>query len=118
MCGIKYLDMKEVSDKLKMKSVDAAARWCIDKNIEIMSLGNKRVVSEFEFTLCFEKPMIDKLKREYGDQWPMFYKVYQNEDVAGYYELEKNCKAVNHQATIFSTDDFFNEIGYGKSKIT
>jgi hypothetical protein len=118
MCGIKYLDMKEVSDKLKMKSVDAAARWCIDRNIEIMSLGNKRVVSEFEFLLSFEKPMIDLLKRKYGDKWPMFYEVYKNQDMAEYYKLEKNLEVVNHQATIFCTDDFFNEIGYGKSKNT
>ena len=53
--------MKEVAEKLKMKSVDAAARWCIVNNIEMMTLGNKRVVSEFDFRLSFEKPIIEML---------------------------------------------------------
>ncbi|WP_318350572.1 aldo-keto reductase family protein [Aquipluma nitroreducens] len=110
--------MKEVAEKLKMKSADTAARWCIDRNIEIMSLGNKRVVSEFDFKLSFEKPLIDVLKRKYGESWPMYYEVYKSEDVTKYYELEKDSNVMDYKSSTFNPDTFLNEIGYGKSKNT
>lgn len=107
--------MKAVAEKLKMKSVDTAARWCIDRNIELMILGNKRVVSEFDFRLSFEKPLIDILKRKYGENWRMYYEVYESEDVTKYYELEKDSDVMDYKASTFNPDTFLNEIGYGKS---
>lgn len=107
--------MKEVAEKLKMKSVEAAARWCIDKNIGIMTLGKKKVVSEFEFRLSFEKPLIDILKREWGDNWFAYYEVYKNEDVKMYYELKMNINNLVRTPSTFNPDSFFSEIGYGKS---
>lgn len=115
MCGINYLDMKEVAEKLKMKSVDAAARWCIDQNIQMMSLGNKRVVAEFDFRMSFEKPMIDMLKRKYGDDWVLYYVVYKNEDVMKYFELENTCEVRDNRPGTYNPESFLNDIGYGKS---
>jgi hypothetical protein len=115
MCGIIYLDMKEVAEKLKMKSADAAARWCIDKNIEMMMLGNKRVVSEFDFRVSFEKPIIDMLKKKYDDNWVNYYEVYKSEDVIQYYELEKSNNIKDSKQSVFNPGEFLKNIGYGKS---
>ena len=116
MNGINYLDMKEVAEKLKMKSVDAAARRCQQQGIQLMTLGNKRVVSEFEFRLYYEKQIIDKLKGEHDDDWPLFYEAYRNDDVKRYYELKQGGISPVRQKSGFNADDFLNDLGYGKSK--
>ena len=81
-----------------------------------MSFGKKRLVSEFDFRLFYEKPIIDMLKRKYGDNWPVYYEVYKSEDVRKYYELELNMDVTDHNPIAFNSDAFLNEIGYGKSK--
>lgn len=116
MCGINYLDMKEVAERLKMKSADAATKWCINHEVEMMTLGNKRVVLEFAFMLSFEKPLIDSLKREYGDNWAVYYEVYKSGDVKRYYELKMNIGVITQKPSAFNPDAFLNDIGYGKSK--
>jgi len=115
MNGINYLDMKEVAERLKIKSVDAAARWCLAKSINIMMLGNKRVVSEFEFRLSYDQLTIDMLKRKHGDDWAVYYEVYKNEDVKRYNELTTGSSVVSHHKSGFNADSFLNQLGYGKS---
>ncbi len=115
MNGINYLDMKEVAEKLKMKSVDAAARRCFNEGIHIMTLGNKRVVSEFEFRLYYDKQIIDKLKAEYGDDWLLYYEAYRNDDYKRYYELIDGSGGVTHQKSGYNADSFLNQLGYGQS---
>lgn len=99
-----------------MKSVDAAARRCFNEGIHIMTLGNKRVVSEFEFRLYYDKPTIDMLKGEHGDAWPLFYEAYRKDDVNRYYELKQGGISPVRQKSGFNADDFLNDLGYGKSK--
>ena len=108
--------MKEVAKKLKMKSVDAAARRCQQKGIQLMTLGNKRVVSEFEFRLYYEKPIIDKLKQEHGDDWATYYEVYQNNDVIKHFNMRESRPADVRKTKRFDADSFLNDLGYGKSK--
>jgi hypothetical protein len=117
MCGIEYLDMKEVAKKLKMKSVDAAARRCFNEGIHIMTLGNKRVVSEFEFRLYYDKPTIDMLKGQHGDDWLVFYEAYCNDDYKRYYELiDGRGTTPTRRNNGYNPDDFLNDLGYGKFK--
>lgn len=108
--------MKEVAEKVKMKSVDAAARWCLNKNITIMTLGNKRVVSEFEFDLSFEQPIIDMMKQKYGKDWVAYYEVYQSNDVIKFHSLKMSMPVDTQKTKKFDTDSFLKDIGYGKSK--
>ena len=115
MNGISYLDMKEVAERLKMKSVDAAARWCLSKNISIMILGNKRVVSEFEFRLSYDLPTIDMLKKKYGEEWLDYYEVYKNEDFQRYHELKQGGTNPVQRQSGFNAENFLNDLGYGKS---
>jgi len=115
MNGINYLEMKEVAEKLKMKSVDTAARWCLSKNISILTLGNKRVVSEFDFRLAYEKPLIETLKQKYGEDWAAYYELYMNNDIKRYNELITGNSAVTTRKNGFNADNFLNDLGYGKS---
>lgn len=115
MSGINYLTLKEVAEKLKFKSVDSAARWCSNQEVDILFLSNKRVVPEFAFTLAYEQPLIDQFKLKYGDNWFAYYEVFKNQDMKTYAELEKKTKSNVGKPTVFNTDNFLNDIGYAKS---
>lgn len=115
MSGITYLTIKEVAEKLKFKSVDSAARWCTNQEVDILFLSNKRVVPEFAFTLAYEQPLINQLKLKHGDNWLAYYEVYKNQDIKTYVELERKTKPSNGKPTVFNTDNFLNDIGYAKS---
>ena len=110
MNGINYLDMKEVAEKLKRKSVDAAARWCLSNNIWIMMLGNKSVVSEFEFRMAFENETIKMLKKKYGNDWEVYYEVNKNDDVKRYNELKADSTCATKRKSSFDADAFLNKI--------
>ena len=116
MIGINYLTMKEVAERLKYKSVDAAARWCLDNNVAIIFLGNKRVVIEYELNLALDKLVIDLLMQRYGNKWKEYYDAYKTDDITKLMKLEKNDGAMAHKPIGFNTDEFFKNIGYdGKS---
>ncbi|PKP35379.1 MAG: hypothetical protein CVU00_02555 [Bacteroidetes bacterium HGW-Bacteroidetes-17] len=115
MNGITYLTIKDVAEKLKLKSVDSAARWCSKQKIEILFLGNRRVVPEFAFILAYEQPLINQLKFKYGNNWFAYYEAYKNQDVKMYSELEKKNMPMVFKPSRFDADAFLNDIKYGKS---
>ena len=118
MCGINYLTMKEVAKKLKMKTDDAAARWCLNNNIDIITLGNKRVVSEYDFKLAYEQPMIDILKKKYKKKWVNYSEAYNSGDVRKFYELKENIVLNKEEPVEFNPNTFLNDIGYERPKNT
>ena len=115
MCGIEYLELKEVAKKLKRSSVDTAVRWCFDNGISILKLGTLRVVSEYEFRLAYEKPLIDHLKLEHKDKWLDYYNAYNSENVSTFHSLQDAVKMIDSTGISFNQDVFLNGIGYGKS---
>ena len=117
MNGINYLTMREVAERLKIKSVDTAARWCLDHNIDILNLSNKRVVVEFAVTLAIDQPFINLLKKNYGDRWIEYYNAHKSKDVKKYDELENNNVPETKPIT-FDHNNFLKQIGYEKPENT
>ncbi len=112
MCGITYLTLAEVAEKLKISTKDAAARWCLDHGIKIFSLLNKNVVIEYEFRKAFEEPIIEHLKHLYKDKWLDYYKAYDSEDITNYFLLEINTESDKSTIVHFNPNKFLKEIGY------
>ncbi len=115
MCGIIYLSLQEVAEKLKLKKTDTAVRWCIDNGVQMFKLLNKNVVDEYEFRLAYEKPLIDRLKMKYKDKWVEYYKAYNSEELTNFYALERSKNEVDVTGVSFDPNKFLTEIGLGKS---
>ena len=79
--------MKEVAERLKLKSTDAAVRWCHKKDIDMIKPINKWMVPEMALTLAFDEEMINQLKKKYGSRWSDFYDAYKNNDLKRLDEL-------------------------------
>ena len=80
-----------------------------------MMLGNKSVVSEFEFRMAFENETIKMLKKKYGNDWEVYYEVNKNDDVKRYNELKADNTCATKRKSSFDADAFLNKICYGKS---
>jgi len=107
--------MDEVRANLKMKSIDAAARWCLANKVNILKSGNRNVVIEYEFKIAFEKPIIERLKSIYGSRWEEYYAAYDSENVLNYFKLEKAAEHCESGVGTFDATNFLKQIGYGKS---
>jgi len=115
MYGINYLTMQEVAEKLKIKKIDIAKRWCFDNNITILKLGNKKVVTEYDFRLAYEKPIIDNLKQKHPDNWETYYSAYNSQDIRSYYRIENSNKFDTLDVFRSDSKTFLKQIGYEKS---
>ena len=107
--------MDEVRAKLKMKTTDAAARWCLANDVSILKIGNKNVVVEYEFRLILEKPVIDRLKAIHGDSWRKFYAAYDSENVLNFFELENTTEGDVAPTVAYNPNNFLTQIDYGKA---
>ena len=107
--------MDEAKTKLKMKSTDAAAKWCWANKVEIHKISKRNVVVEYEFRLAIEKPIVDRLKERHGEKWREYYDAYDSENLLNFYALEKNPERGEATTTEFNPDNFLSLISYGKS---
>ena len=107
--------MDEVRAKLKMKSTDAAVRWCLVNNVARLKSSNKNVVVEYEFRLAFEKPIIAHLIEKYGEKWREYYDAYDSENVLNFYALEQIPERDKTEMGVFNPDNFLKLVEYGKS---
>ena len=114
MSGINYLDMEEVAYKIKRKSKDYALRWCIDNKVKVHNIGNKNVVSEYEFNIAFSRPLVDYLKEKYSTEWVDYFKAYESEDITNYFKLGEKDHSSNTKDPIPDANNFLKDIGYGK----
>ena len=114
MCGIDTLTMEQVKAKLHLETSEAAARWCISHGIMLRKEGKLNVVDRYDFEIVFQKPLIDMLKKRYGNKWQKYYQAYNSEDVSNFYaiqdEPEDVCININ-----YNPKTFLKEIGYEHS---
>ena len=103
-----------MAEKLKLKSTDAAVRWCNNKDIDMIMPLNKWLVPEYAFILALDEKLIDHLKEKYGIKWVDYYDAYKNDDLKRLYELKNGNKNQKSQTNGFNPNNLFNRIGYGK----
>jgi len=110
MCGFKFISIEEVASKL-IHEKRFAISWCINNDITIHTIGNKKVVDEFEFKCAFEKPRIDDLKRKYGEHWEEVYRLENSEDVVGFIKMEPMLGlGKNKVLSNFNANDLFKKL--------
>jgi hypothetical protein len=69
-------------------SIRAIRNWCLKNDVLIMHKGTKaECVSEMEFEMAFNKPLIDKLKKKFGKGWESVYKLHKSGSIEALAEL-------------------------------
>lgn len=67
--GLELLTLKELSTRLKLKSLRGAANWCERNNVTIYKEGTRRFVYMSDFFNAYLKPLIQALKKTNPDNW-------------------------------------------------
>lgn len=79
-----YIEMTELSKKLRVTDWRTAMKWCEEANIPIMLIGKKNVTYRFLAEAELDKRIIQLLKQQNPDQWEELYKYYKNNDHFNY----------------------------------
>lgn len=94
MAGITHLHMDkilltELATMLKVKKVDTARLWCIERGIPIFGRNQRRWVLARDVEIEQDLDLIAYLIDRYGkEHWYKVYSMYKDNDVEGLIELK------------------------------
>lgn len=73
--------IEKLLELLDYNDLRSVRKWCIEKNVIIITQGKIEFVFETEFILAYEKPFIEKLKRIYGTGWEKVYYLFKDGNI-------------------------------------
>jgi hypothetical protein len=78
---MEILTIEELLEPLGLTDLRAVRAWCDKNDVLIIKQAKIEFVVEAEFTLAYELPFINKLKRKFGDNWEQVYNLYKEGNV-------------------------------------
>lgn len=75
-----FLTLNEVKKMLNYSDNRSVRNWCSDNGVFVIHQGNAKIVNKIEFTLAFQKPLIQHLKRTHKN-WKERLSNYMNLDL-------------------------------------
>jgi hypothetical protein len=75
------ITIDELKEKLNYDDLRSVRRWCKNNNVIIIKQGKSEIVSEVNFEEAFDRPMINKLKSQFGKDWESAYRIFKNGNV-------------------------------------
>lgn len=70
------ITLPDLQDFLGYSDLRAIRNWCHKNNVLVIKQGKNEFVFETDFKEKFERPFINKLKKEFGDDWESVYRLY------------------------------------------
>lgn len=74
---------------LSVRSNESVVKWCQDNNVKVYSERNRKFMCRIEFLAALEKPIIESLKRKYGDKWKEVYEIMISNEPADLFEYQE-----------------------------
>jgi hypothetical protein len=81
--------MSELFIALGYRDERAVKEWCMRNNVLLQRDGKAKFVFESAFKEVSERPFIEKLKREFGNDWESAYNVYASGNIAALTTLQR-----------------------------
>ncbi len=79
----KFIELKELSKKIKSKDIRTTIKWCSKKGIPI--IGKKQKLTyRFLVDMELDREIVKFLKQHYPKSWQEMYQFYRNYDILGY----------------------------------
>jgi len=86
---MKMIPLPDILDFLSYTDLRAARNWCRKNNVLVLKQGKNEFVFEIEFKEKFERPFINKLKKEFGDEWEQVYRLYADGNIPALFTLQQ-----------------------------
>ncbi len=81
--------MNELIIELNYSDTRSVRNWCKKNNVIIVKAGKSEFIYESAFKEVTERPFIEKLKREFGNEWESAYNVYASGNIAALTTLQR-----------------------------
>lgn len=78
---MKTIAIKDLKEKFDCKDLRPIRNWCKKNDVLITKHGKREFVYECDFELAYDKPFINKLKREHGKEWESVYRLHKDGNV-------------------------------------
>lgn len=65
----KLISMSQVAERIQLKDLEAAKRWCDANEVRVHKFGKRHVVYEFDLEYAIGKPLVTALIEKHPDQW-------------------------------------------------
>ncbi|MES2566983.1 MAG: hypothetical protein V4565_08965 [Bacteroidota bacterium] len=78
-----------MTKELGYKDIRAVRQWCRKNNILVIKTGRIEFVLESAFKEAFERPFIEKLRKDFGNDWEAAYNVYADGNIPALNTLQK-----------------------------
>src|ERR1700741_3822813 len=76
--------LSEVAEILNYSTSEACINWCKTNDVTVYYNVPGKAVCAIEFEIAVNKPLIDKLKAEFGDtKWEQAYRHYKTKNITG-----------------------------------
>ena len=71
--GFDRIYLYDVLLKINKKDIRTAITWCEDNDVNVFSDKSGKFVIQSEFDFAYNRPIIERYKKRYGDQWLKVY---------------------------------------------
>lgn len=66
---------KEILKRIGKKDIRSVNSWCVKNKVEIYKDCSGKFVIDAEFELAFNRPIINRYKQKYGENWVQIYEL-------------------------------------------
>lgn len=84
---MRKIELYELTDFLGYTDLKSIRNWCARNDVLIVKQGKMEFVFEPDFKLAYELPLINKLKRKFGDNWEQVYRLFADNNIPALNEL-------------------------------
>ena len=71
--GLSRIYFKDILTQINKKDIRSVATWCRKNNVEIFQDSAGKFVIEAEFDYAYNRPIIERYKKKYGEDWVQVY---------------------------------------------
>jgi hypothetical protein len=94
-----YIDrmyLNTMSKLINKKDKRAIRKWCKINNLEIFNDSSGDFVYKNDFDLAYDMPLINNLKKKYGETWHDYYEAYKNNELHKHLFFTNDSKKKNY----------------------
>ena len=82
------ISIEDIQKEIKAKDKRTARKWCTENGVLLVIQCNEEYAPLSGFEEAFERPLIEKLKKRYGDSWKQVYELYREENIVALHLIQ------------------------------
>ena len=98
--GLDRIYLHDVLPKINKKDIRTATRWCEENDVNVFSDTTGKFIIQSEFEFAYNRPIIERYKKRYGDQWLKVYNLSKENNLHLLESSDNSSKSTNNYKPI------------------